>query len=381
MRDENRDENENLAYDLSNKDQHTSSTLLDKWYRLTAPPEPHQGASFAQREAVRRGRLTSIVLLSLMTTLLILLPIGLLGPNYIAILAISGGLFISLLALFVNRIGQPNLAGLLITSYVFAALLIVIFSSPTGLSAPTLGLFYTLVFVEVLAVSLLPANWVLLVAVINIAFVIVNLSLQQKMPGFVHVDQNDFYTIIIRIVSLHVFVVLVLWLWVRSATRAIKRADRAEELAMRERQVQELQQAELQQKEELERGIESILQVHVQVSNGDFQVRAPLSQDSLLWRIAYSLNNLIGRLQKYSQAEAELIYAREAIARLTDELRDARSMRRPVQISSTKTFLDPFLQELANLNQSSFQVQSSAREQDGSGPFNRYSHELGKQDV
>ncbi len=244
-----------------------------------------------------------------------------------------------------------------------------------------MGLFYTLVFVEVLAVSLLPANWVLLVAVINIAFVIVNLSLQQKMPGFVHVDQNDFYTIIIRIVSLHVFVVLVLWLWVRSATRAIKRADRAEELAMRERQVQELQQAELQQKEELERGIESILQVHVQVSNGDFQVRAPLSQDSLLWRIAYSLNNLIGRLQKYSQAEAELIYAREAIARLTDELRDARSMRRPVQISSTKTFLDPFLQELANLNQSSFQVQSSAREQDGSGPFNRYSHELGKQDV
>src|SRR6266700_2781593 len=175
----NRDKN--LPDDLLMKDQRPSPTLLNKWYRLTAPPEPRQGASFAQREAARRGRLTSIVLLSLMTTLLILLPIGLFGPNLVALLAIGGGLLISLLALFVNRFSMPNLAGLLITAYVFAAVVIVILSSPGGLSTTTLGLFYTLVFVDVLAASLLPVNWVILAAVVNIAFVIIDLSLQQKV--------------------------------------------------------------------------------------------------------------------------------------------------------------------------------------------------------
>jgi hypothetical protein len=76
----------------------------------------------------------------------------------------------------------------------------------------------------------------------------------------------------------------------------------------------------LQEKE----GIELILQTHVQVSNGNFQARAPLSQDNLLWRIAYSLNNLIGRLQNYSQTETELTHARQMIVRLTDEREKTR---------------------------------------------------------
>jgi hypothetical protein len=282
-----------------------------------------------------------------------------------------------LLALLFNRFGQPNIAGLLITFYVFASVVIVIFSSRGGLSTTNLGLFYTLVFVEVLAVSLLPVNWVILVAMVNIAFVIIDLYLQQKTPGVTHLVPTDFYTVMIRLISLHFFVVLVLWLWVRSATRAIQRADRAEELVTWERQIQELQQAELQQKEELEKGIESILQTHIQVSNGDFRARAPLSQDSTLWRVAHSLNNLIGRLQKYSQAEAELAYTRDIAARLTDELRKARRAQRPIQISPTKTFLDPFLQELAQLppSQSNFQFQESARENDHPESFNRYPHD------
>src|SRR6266700_4413269 len=333
--------NDDLLHSLTGREQITSPFLLDKWYRLTAPSEPSQGASFAQREAARRGRLTSVVLLFLMAMLIILLPVGLSSPSRVAILAIVGGLLISSIALLFNRLNRPNIAGLLITSYVFASIVTVILNSPGGLSTSTLGLFYTLVFVEVLAVSLLPANCVLLAALVNLAFIVFDLPLQQKMPEFAHVMATDSFTIITRLVVLHLFVVLVLWLWVRNATQAIKRADQAEELAKRERQIQELQHAELQQKEELERGIELILQTHIQVSNGNFQARAPLSQDSLLWRIAHALNNLIGRIQSYNQAETELKYAREIIGRLTDELQDAKRKQRPVQLSPTKTFLDP----------------------------------------
>ena len=377
--------NTTLPDDLPMRDERSSPLLLHKWYQLTSPAKPPQEASFAQREAVRRGRLTSIVLLFLMITLLILLPIGLMSPNSIAIVAISGGLLISSVALLFNRLGRPNVAGLLITFYVFVAVVLVILSSPGGLSTSTLGLFYTLVFVEVLAASLLPVNWVLIAAVANIAFVIADLSLQHKVPEFAHVMSTDFYTITIRLISLHIFVVLVLWLWVRSATQALKRADNAEDLVIWERQIQELQQAKLRQKEELEKGIELILQTHIQVSNGNFQARAPLSQDNLLWRIAYSLNNLIGRMQNSSQAETELHHAREAIARLTDELQEARRMQRPVQITPTKTFLDPFLQELLvahlPLNQAHFQAQPLAREKESTRPLNRHQHHANNRDM
>lgn len=321
--------NEKLPYDLSVRNRHTLPALFHQWYRLTSPSQLSRKTSFAQREAARRGRLTSIVLLFLIVVLLILLPVGIFSSTPVAIIAICGGLLISFVALLFNRFGFSSAAGLLITSYVFASVCVVTLNSPAGLNTTTLGLFYTLIFVEVLAASLLPVNWVLLVAIVNIAFVISYLSLQTQALEFAHAMPANFYAVVIRVISIHVFVVLVLWLWVRSATQAIKRADRAEELAMRERQIQELQLAELQQKDELEQGIELILQTHVQVSNGNFQARAPLSQDNLLWQIAYSLNNLIGRLQHYSQVEAELTHARQTIARLTEELQEARRKQRP----------------------------------------------------
>ena len=71
-------------------------------------------------------------------------------------------------------------------------------------------------------------------------------------------------------------------------------------------EIMALQRAITQQKQELESGIQQILQTHVQVANGDFTTRAPLTQDHLLWQVAHSLNNLLARLQRLNQAEAEL---------------------------------------------------------------------------
>lgn len=355
-----------LMYSMPSSDQPVARTLLDTWYHLTAPPVLPQWASLAHREAARRARLTSIVLLFLIVMLLMLLPVCLIGANMLGTIAIGGGVLVAIVALLFNRSGHLNISGLLITAYVFLSVATVILATPGGLSTEALGLFYLLVFVEVLAASLLPVNAVLPVALVNIAFVVVDLALQHKAPEFAQVLATQYLSILVRIIVLHIFVALVLWLWVRSANTAIKRADRAEELAARERQIKELQQAKLQQKEELERGIELILQTHVQISNGDFQARAPLSQDNMLWKIAHSLNTLIGRMQKYSQAAAELQYTRETVVHLTDELRQAKKTRRPVQLVTTKTFLDPLLQELASLpvNQRSFQAQPPARESD-----------------
>jgi hypothetical protein len=133
-----------------------------------------------------------------------------------------------------------------------------------------------------------------------------------------------------------------------------------------------LQQAISQQKQELESGIQMILETHVQVANGDFTTRAPLAQDHLLWQVAYSLNNLLARLQRLNQAEAELQQAKVELRRqmgsgqmevqqiktelqqiyaetqhLVEALREAKLQEHPIQVSPSRTLLDPLCRELA----------------------------------
>jgi nitrate/nitrite-specific signal transduction histidine kinase len=133
-----------------------------------------------------------------------------------------------------------------------------------------------------------------------------------------------------------------------------------------------LQAAITKQKQELEDGIQQILDTHVHVANGDFTTRAPLTQDHLLWQIAHSLNTLVARLQRLSQAETELqqtklefrqqmgstqAQAQQTKAELqqiyretqylVETLRDAKLRERPIRVSSSRTFLDPLCRELA----------------------------------
>jgi len=137
-------------------------------------------------------------------------------------------------------------------------------------------------------------------------------------------------------------------------------------------EIMALQQAITKQKQELEDGIQQILETHIHVANGDFSMRAPLTQDHLLWQIAHSLNNLLARLQRLSQAEAELqqttfefrrqmgstqaeaqqikaelqqIYAETQ--HLVETLREAKVREHPIRISSSRTLLDPLCRELA----------------------------------
>jgi hypothetical protein len=133
-----------------------------------------------------------------------------------------------------------------------------------------------------------------------------------------------------------------------------------------------LQEAITKQKQELEIGIQLILETHIQVANGDFATRAPLAQDHLLWQISYSLNNLLARLQRLNQAESDLQRAKLDFGRqigsaqvqaqqvkaelqqiyretnyLVEALREAKVRERPILVPSSRTFLDSLCQELA----------------------------------
>ena len=132
-----------------------------------------------------------------------------------------------------------------------------------------------------------------------------------------------------------------------------------------------LEQSIAKQKLELEAGIQQLLQTHIQAANGDFNVRAPLTQDHVLWQIAYSLNNLLSRIQRLSQTESDLMHVRTETSRvvgglqsqanhvrnelqliqadtavLLKALRDAKAKGMPIRLPHSRSLLEPVCKEL-----------------------------------
>lgn len=349
---------------------------LEWWYRLTAPATPPLSATLAQRELARRGRLASTILFFLIIVLLLVLPIGIFGPNHAILPIISIILALVLISIVLNRRGKSNIAGLILSCSINLALVAVIISNPTGLAASILGLFDLLVFSELFVASLLPVNWVFLSAALNIAFIIFDLTTQRRAPNFVPIINADFYPILVRPIILHVIVTVVLWLWVRSATQAIARADRAEVIATLEHAIAEQEHVVAQQKRQLDVSIQQIVETHRRVANGDFNARVPLTSENILWQIAGSLNNLLSRLQRLRRFEQEmqnvlpqlqrlrqesqeLYRTKEEIGQLAAAVRKARVERSSAQLSRTGTFLDTLVVELNALSQTPSKVGTS----------------------
>jgi hypothetical protein len=126
---------------------------------------------------------------------------------------------------------------------------------------------------------------------------------------------------------------------VRGTDQAIRRADRAEEIASLEHTLAD-------QKRQLDIGIQQILQTHVRAANGDYSARAPLGQDNILWQIASSLNNLLSRLQRSGLAEHQLRRTDEEIRRLAAAIDDAQAGRKPIWPAPTGTAADLILERI-----------------------------------
>ncbi len=316
------------------------SRFFSWWYRLAAPPEQGMYATSAQQDLVRRGRLASIILLFMFIGTAAFIPLAivsinpLLTPIILALLAICG------VAIFLNRLGQVALAGTLAMSALSLTIVLNLLTSPQGiLSTNGLLTYDLLVLSELIAVSVLPPRFVFVVAILNSIFMCVDIALQPHAPDLEHLLHVSTYTILIRPVSLQLVVALVTYLWVRSAMRAIRRAERVEVIA-------ELQHSIAQQKQDLEFGIQQIQGTLVQAANGNFNVRTPLAQDNVLWHIAVSLNTLLTRLQRSNQSEQELQRIRIEIGRLVTILYEAEASHLPLKTTPTGTLLDPLLQQL-----------------------------------
>jgi large-conductance mechanosensitive channel len=308
------------------------SSLLEWWYRLTAPAEPHENAPLPAREAARRGRLASTTMLFMSLVNVLPIPTAFITHNPMLLITLLVTLVANGVSLIFNRLGKQKTAGFLFITVLNGGLFYSLLFPPGGLEIASLPVFDILVESILVAVAFFPAWSVFPIAAINCLFLLGDLTLGYRTPELVQYLAANAYSALIRPMILQIIVATITYLWVHSTTQAIARADRAEELA-RAAQTMSLQAALLiKQKDELDSGIQQILQALAPALHGDFASRIPHTKNNILWQIAYVINNLLARLQSASQSEhllqqayQENLQLREANQRLILTLRQRES--------------------------------------------------------
>jgi len=314
------------------------------WLRLTSYGTDFPQQTVTQREMARRSRLTSWIVLGLLVIEFVLLPAGISDPATITAIVIA--LLGTVIAAVLNRVGMVSLAGSVLVLLVIAALVGAVTNAPKGqLSMVYLPAYDLFAIAVVIGASILPRAAAFVIAVINIAIIAADFQLQPKAAdvlGWIAFDHGSL-PLIVRPIALQIIIATVAYLWVRGTDEAIRRADRAEEVATLEHTIAE-------QRRQLEIGVQQILETHVRIANGDFSARAPMNQDNLLWQISASLNNLLSRLQKSGQAEYQLRRTEEELRRLASAIDDAQSGKRPIWPAPTGTPADLILSRIAQRN-------------------------------
>ncbi len=326
----------------------SSLQFLQWWFALSTPSQPLPGASLVLREKVRRGRLASTILFIVLLIVTAFLILAIFSPNKLALLSMGITFAFVCFAVFLNRRGWTTATGLMMIAVLDLGIANIFLSNPNGLSIMALPIYDMFILSELMAVAFLPPISVLFVALSNCIFIFMDVSFQRPAPDLAPILATSRPEIILGPVSLQVVIAVVLFLWAQSALRAIARADRAEEITMLQERERERNQQELEQKHQLDEGIQQILQTHIQIANGDFTARAPMSKEHVLWQIAYSLNNLAARLQRLSSVDHEQQRIKSLVEELTQRIRFAKQRQQPLSVPRTGTYLDPLLMELNN---------------------------------
>jgi hypothetical protein len=295
-----------LRNSVSETDKNVRSTPLGWWYRHIAPPEAPADASLYQRERARRGRVASLSVTIFMLFLLAQLLQDIGDHNMVQVVLAIVGLAVSAVVLYLNRRGFVEIAGLFTFILLYIAGTSSLLNYPDGLSLSTLPNLFFSIIPEMLALAFFSANSILVVFFINVIQIWAIVVYGPHDATIAHLLQTAPLKIFLPLYLLQAITSITLYCWGRSAEDALKRADRAEEIVMYEQHEKEQHEQELEQKRQLDAGIQQILQTHIAVANGDLKVRAPLTQDHALWQVAVSLNTLIARLQRLSQNEREL---------------------------------------------------------------------------
>ncbi|MBV9258230.1 MAG: hypothetical protein JO215_09445 [Ktedonobacteraceae bacterium] len=268
------------------------------WYQMTSPPEPDVDAPFEEKELFRRGRTGSQISIFLFLLILVSAPASVAGSNPLLIGILLICLVFLVLGLILNRFAMVNIAGVIVVISTVLGPTVNIVTTPGGINTSALPIFGFLVLPLMVAVSFLPPGWVFVVAAANSCFTFAVLRFLSSVGELRQVLQTGFPGVVTPIILSQLIVSVVAYIWVHGAQQALKRADRAEEIAKLEHDIVMMQGQAVEQKKVLEQDINHITDALVQFSNGNVHARIPLNQVKLLWLIAGTFNNTLGRLNQ-----------------------------------------------------------------------------------
>lgn len=312
--------------------------LVTWWIRATSPA-PGSSASYGNPQW--REEVTSLLFPFVLVQVLLTIPTNLGNPRNLIILIIVTCLDVG--AIFLKRAGKLYIAGTIILITTEFGLCSAVFA--TGhLDTSHLPLLDLFLKSSIIAMAFFPPLTILLVTLFNCLFIIGVLQFQPHTLDLNQQLAKNFQSIITNPIVLQVFVAGVCFIIIRALLKEIRRADNAEEVAQLRQSEAELRRKEAEQAQQLEEGIQLILQaLNTAAAKGDFSMRVPLAQENILWRVGYSINNLLARLQGFQHERIELEKTRSVANKLTESVRQGQ----PFPLTHwTGTSLDQLIVEL-----------------------------------
>jgi hypothetical protein len=306
--------------------------------------------TLTQRERARRSRLVSWLVLGLLVGVAILSPLALQDARARLTLAMWTVGILGAAAL--NRRGWVTLAGIVLVVLISGGLLFANLASPLGLTLGELPNFDAYVVSVVLAATVLPRAATFLVAAGNSLLIVGNYLLQ---PHNANIAQDarlyssatvQTISFLVRPIALQLVLAVVAYLWVRGTDQEIRRADRAEEIAILEQRELERSRGEAERTFALEEGMRYLRQTVARWAQGDIRRLIPKMPVAILQQVSDDLNAFVARLGRVLQADYQLQRVQEECLRLADAIIAWRGGRVPLWPSPVGTPLDQVIQAL-----------------------------------
>jgi hypothetical protein len=329
--------------------QNVTDRLFGWWYTIAAPPEVSKDAPLHERMFIRKSKFTSIILLieivyHLLYLYIVTVPIQV--PAAVLPISITIGCFV--IGIILNRLGKQHGAKIIAFAAIELSMCLFFVSQSFGaggFSPQDLSVMSILVSPDIIAISLFPIWLALSLSTFNCLFVIVVLAFFPKTPDMIQQLAMNGPVDYFQEVSVQAVVTLVSLFWVNNTIGEMERANQAEEVNKLIQELATQQQIALQENQQLEESVQQIVAVHAQVANGNFNARVPLDQKNVLWSLAGSLNNLLGRLQRWRQEAQQLQDVARSIQQTLYDIQRAKIQRTPLIYRKTGTMLDPLVAE------------------------------------
>ena len=220
------------TWELHANVRHLLGVLWHAWLRVSSPDATGFSKDLVEQERLRRSRLLSALLPVLVAAIVLVVPSALLLPTvWLAVGILS---CCTCACIWLNRRGQVNWAGLLYMAAIDLALTSMFLAQPQGLTNSNLSDFTLFLLAILVASIVLPRPYLMAVAALQVVLVSLLFGVLPHDPllmreialheqGQSSIELTDVYLLLLGVTA-------IAWLNAWSMQRALRRADRADEL-------------------------------------------------------------------------------------------------------------------------------------------------------